>query len=208
MPKATKFIIVIQAKGGVGKTTVTHALASAISDNGGAVAVVDQDTQESSLQWAGAAEHHGRPLPYPVYRPEEFIKLKERPAYVIIDAPGNNLGALKALVPQADVILMPTLPGPLEADSLARTIAVMQGDDVAFKDGAEVGVICVKWRRAGTGNDTAVCLDTQARIEEMGLPILAKLYDKSDYQKRFGRVMPFHLYHPLKDVLDTLGVRA
>lgn len=200
--------MVIQSKGGVGKTTVTHALAAALHGYGRGVAVVDQDTQESSLQWAGAAEAHGRPLPYPVFSPKEFMNLAQRPEYVIIDTPGNNIGALKALVPQADVILMPTLPGPLEADSLARTIAVMQGDDVTFKDGAEVGVICVKWRKAGTGNDTAVCLDTQARIEEMGLPILAKLYDKSDYQKRFGRLMPFHLYHPLQEVLDTLGARA
>ncbi len=60
-------IAVTLPKGGVGKTTIAHALAAAAAALELSVVILDRDSQGSSYSWASRADEAGAPLPYPVF---------------------------------------------------------------------------------------------------------------------------------------------
>lgn len=59
-PPLGKSISVANAKGGVGKTTVSLTLAGALASAGQRVQLVDLDPQGGAMTWAGIAEKKGR----------------------------------------------------------------------------------------------------------------------------------------------------
>lgn len=173
MTGRTKIIAVINAKGGVGKTTLSTHLAVCAERLGLVTAILDLDPQPSSTLWA---DHREAASPAVVAaqaaRLPLFIKQAraQEADLIILDTPPKADGTAVDAAAQADVILIPTQPKPIDLDALPQTIqlarasgkpfsvvlnnAPMQGQEVAdataalIKAGIEVAPVVLHSRKA------------------------------------------------------------
>jgi chromosome partitioning protein len=168
-----KVLAVINAKGGVGKTTVSTHLAVAAERMGLVAAILDLDPQPSSTMWA---DHRQGVSPAVVAaqaaRLPIFIKqARDQDAdLIILDTPPRADGIAAEAVARADAILIPTPPRPIDLDALPQTIQlarasgkpffvvlnnapvqgreVMDATDALTKAGIEVAPIVLFFRKA------------------------------------------------------------
>lgn len=113
-------ILLLNAKGGCGKTTLATNLASNYALRSNRVVIADFDPQRSSLEWL-AARPADRPTIMGFAGGREAIHATERPDYLIIDAPaGVRDRPLTQLVRAADTIVVPVLPSPIDIRAAAR----------------------------------------------------------------------------------------
>ncbi len=107
-------IILLNAKGGSGKTTLATNIAAYYAAQGKSVVLADFDPQGSSLDWLRA-----RPEDRPSIRGESAwqstLQVQPDTDYVVIDAPSGCHGTrLVALLRHAQTAIIPVLPSPLD----------------------------------------------------------------------------------------------
>lgn len=119
-------IAMVNAKGGVGKTTSTILLGCAIAARGKSVEVWDSDPQGSATEWALDAAENGEALPFPVSTVNKInlVRGEGHSDVVIIDTPPGNAGVIQAAIDRADVIIIPTIPSPLDMKRVWSTLDV------------------------------------------------------------------------------------
>lgn len=104
-----KRIVVTNTKGGVGKTTASFFLATALSRYG-SVELWDIDPQGSATEWSYSVEDAGLELPFMV-RPLTFAQVKRAKHsadFTVVDtAPGDPRG-IDQVLQKADVAVIPT----------------------------------------------------------------------------------------------------
>ncbi len=118
-------IMVLNAKGGSGKSTIATNLASYYANEGNKVLLVDYDPQHSSLDWL-AERPVGRPGISGLDGSAGAVRTPRNIDYVIYDTPAAVRGKeLAALIRRAQSIIIPILPSPIDmraATGFIRTI--------------------------------------------------------------------------------------
>ena len=124
-------IIVLNPKGGSGKTTLAFNLAGYIAATGHKVALVDMDRQGSSTRWlqnrpSEFPQIHGISAIYPalVASGDRSIVVPEDIDYAVVDAPaGLPSHQLIDYTCGAHAILVPVLPSDLDIHAASRLIS-------------------------------------------------------------------------------------
>ncbi len=107
-------ILVMNSKGGCGKTTLATNLAGYYAARGKSVTLVDYDPQESSIDWLDARGSDRAPI-VGIAASRDAVRIPKNTDYVIMDSPAAVHGRpLAELVRKADIILMPVLPSPID----------------------------------------------------------------------------------------------
>jgi chromosome partitioning protein len=123
--------LVINAKGGVGKTTITTNLASFFASRNVPTTIADFDPQSSSLNWIGHRSGelfkiHGADLATRVGTTSLQIARRQIPRetqQLIIDAPaGPSRLMLQDLLARAQSILIPVAPSAIDIHATANFI--------------------------------------------------------------------------------------
>lgn len=125
-----KVISVVAQKGGVGKSTLSTQLSALAVQQGFKVALVDLDTQGSSLKWSG---RRGETANLIVVRTDEkrlaeLIKKAKKGGFdlIFIDTdPRSNKISLEA-AKQSHFSLLPTEPYVSELDALDSTLEIVR----------------------------------------------------------------------------------
>ncbi len=115
-------ILVLNSKGGCGKTTIATNLAAHYAKQGRQVVLADFDRQRSSLAWLEARSPQ-RPRIAGAAGFEAGFRMPRGAEYIIMDAPAAVHGSdLTALVRRAQTIIIPVLPSATDIRAAARFV--------------------------------------------------------------------------------------
>ena len=115
-------IMLLNSKGGCGKSTLATNLAAYYASQNKSVALADFDPQGSSMEWL-AARPEGRPPIYGISGWRDVVRPPRQTEYMILDVPAGCRGPqLTALVRRAQTLIIPVLPSPTDIRAAARFI--------------------------------------------------------------------------------------
>jgi len=180
-------IALTSLKGGVGKTTITMHLATAVAQAGLAVVVLDADEEVSAVRWQQHADAEGIRLPFEVVAAERNSLMRQARDFarsgrtVIIDTPPNNREVLKSAATVADVVLVPVLPTGLDVDRLATTLELLADLEAALEKFNYAIVLNRFDARKGMAHEANEALNAHPRLETV-------IKSLSAYEKVFGQV--------------------
>ena len=178
-----RHIMVMNSKGGCGKSTLATSLAGLYASEGFATALVDFDPQRSSLDWLAI-----RPEDYPqitgIAGYEDGLRSVPRTAdYVIIDAPARtHAKELNELVRRAETIIVPVLPSPID----------MKASEVFIRELLNVGKVARKQARIAVvanrvREHTLIFEELDATLKGLDVPYLGHLREAQNYIRAYQR---------------------
>ena len=199
----TRSILVVNSKGGCGKTTVAVNLAGYYTMRGKKVALVDYDPQESSIEWLAMRGSDRAPITG-IAASREPVRIPKDTDYVIMDSPaGIHDRPLADLVLKADTILMPILPSPV--DVRAATHFLSEINKLRKVVNADVRFATVANRvRENTlaAHDLNEYLDTLKLPNGKKLPVLASLRASQNYIRAAEKGLSIFEFAPVKTLPD------
>ena len=176
----TNTTLVINPKGGSGKTTVTTNLASYFAAQGLATAILDYDPQGSSLNWLklrdaqaprihganGAPARPGRLRSLDMHVPPATRQL-------VIDAPAGASGLLlQELLARTDCIVIPVAPSAIDIHATANFIRDLLLAGRIRARNIRLGVVANRVRRS-----MPVYQPFERFLNSLNLPLLTRLSD-------------------------------
>lgn len=178
-------ILVINAKGGCGKTTIATNLASYYARQGRGTVLIDHDPQGSSMQWLSlrgteAKPIHGvsahRPVVSGVTR-SFLLRIPDGAERVVLDAPAGVQGhQLIELMREIDAILIPVLPSPIDIHAASRFIQDLLLVAKVRARNIRVGVVANRVRE-----NTKVYQSLEKFLNSLNIPFVARLRDTQNY---------------------------
>jgi len=134
-------ILVVNSKGGCGKTTIATNLATAYAAGGFSVALADADTQKSSLNW-GQRRAEDKTAIRILDWTKKVSKIPKGVDRLVIDAPaGLSVDRFKTLLRMADAVLLPVLPSAFDKVATKAFIKRIEAVKSIRKNRKPVGVI-------------------------------------------------------------------
>jgi len=129
-------ILVAHQKGGAGKTTLAAHLAVALFDRTAKVAVVDSDPQQSLADWhRRRSELSPRLDDIELHQVSEWRaatemrRLRQGFDYVVVDSPPHRELSAKAGLRNADLVLVPVQPSPMDLWATDSVLALTKREN-------------------------------------------------------------------------------
>ncbi|MFT5218904.1 MAG: chromosome partitioning protein [Planctomycetota bacterium] len=128
-------IMVLNSKGGSGKSTIATNIASHYAAQGKKVLLIDCDPQASSLEWLSARPNGRKPITG-IDGSTGSFRLPRNVDYVVYDTPAAVHGKdLTALLRRAQSIIIPVLPSPIDMRAATPFIkTVLDSGRIARKE--------------------------------------------------------------------------
>ena len=173
-----KSIMVINSKGGSGKTTIAVNLAAYCAQKGYEIHLVDLDPQGSSTQWLKE-----RPLNKPKIKGSaKFNKplKKNKNTVVVYDVPAAVYGSrLDTYIKKADMIVVPVMPSPIDMKAADDFLLSLRSMGPVIRNKIKVGLVA---NRARANTNIFLELDTYL-VKEKGLKYVTAFRDNTNYIK-------------------------
>jgi len=177
-------IVVLNPKGGSGKTTIAINLASYLASRGHSPLLMDYDPQGSSLRWVKKR----KPVQAPVNVIAAFekdnrttrafqLRPPEGTSHVIVDTPAALTAAqLPDMVRDAAKIIVPVLPSDIDIHTCSRCIRDLLLVAKIRREDDRIGVIANRVRK-----NTLIYQSLIRFLHTLGIPIVATLRDSQNY---------------------------
>lgn len=196
-------ILVVNSKGGCGKTTVATNLAGYYAVRGKSVTLVDYDPQQSSIEWLENRGPERAPI-NGIAGFRESVRIPQGTDFVIIDSPAGIQGRqLADLVRRADSILMPILPSPLDVRAAEHFLSEV--NKIRKVVNADVRFATVANRvkeNTLAAHDLSDYLDALKLPSGRKLPVLASLRASQNYIRAAEKGLSIFEFAPVKTLPD------
>ncbi|NOX70154.1 MAG: ParA family protein [Gammaproteobacteria bacterium] len=178
-----RHIMVLNAKGGCGKSTLATNIASYFANEGYGVALADYDPQQSGLDWIERRPDN-RPEIVGLAGYKEGLKRAPRSVdFVIIDAPARSHGAeLQNLVKHAETIIVPVLPSTIDMQAATRFITELKAVGKIERKQAKIGVVANRVREY-----TLIFEELDEYLTSAKVPYIAALREAQNYVRAYSR---------------------
>jgi chromosome partitioning protein len=177
-------IVVLNPKGGSGKTTVSTNIAARYASIGARPMLVDMDPQGSSLRWISH-----RPKDYPTIdciegsKPSALVtrswQMRPKPgcSVVVVDTPAAiEARRLPEITRGADSILVPVMPSDIDMHATAKCIADLLLVAKIRRSDNRIGIIANRVK-----TNTRISQSLLRFLETLNIPLLATLRDTQNY---------------------------
>jgi chromosome partitioning protein len=139
-------IMVLNSKGGSGKSTIATNLASYYASQGKKVVLADCDPQASSLEWL-EARPPGRSTITGIAGANGSFRIPRSADYVIFDTPAAVHGtALAGLLRRAQSIIIPVMPSPMDMRAATPFIQHVLNNNRISRKEARVALVANRCR--------------------------------------------------------------
>jgi chromosome partitioning protein len=180
-----RHVMVMNSKGGCGKSTLATNVAAWFAGEGYKVAIADYDPQRTSLDWLAM-------------RPDDLPKITGVPAYdegvrgvardtevLVIDAPARTHGSeMNELVRRAETILVPVMPSPIDMKACAHFMGELLELGKVQREQARLAVVANRVRE-----NTLMFEELDTYLGKLKVPYLASLRQSTNYLRAFQRGM-------------------
>lgn len=179
-------ILVINSKGGSGKTTLTTNLAGYYASKKCRTAIMDYDPQGSSLHWLRARPVHLHNIHGANAAPAKGnVHLGSRQGWMpldtevlVIDAPAGASGLLlKELVRKSNYIVIPVAPSPIDIHATADFIKDLFLIGGARTANAKIAVVANRVR----SRSSAIYASLELFLNSLKMPFLTSISDSDIY---------------------------
>ncbi|MEJ2114482.1 MAG: AAA family ATPase [Gammaproteobacteria bacterium] len=190
--------MVINSKGGSGKSTVATNLASYFASQNKKVVMMDYDPQGSSMAWL-AARSSARP---PIEGIAAYKRYHKRPSrktdFVIHDVPAGTHGSnLSKMLNKAQTILIPVLPSPIDMRAVSDFIVELKKSAPVQRKRAKLALIANRSR-----DYTNIYWELDDYLSKQKIPFLTMLRDSQNYIKAAERGLGIFEMAPAATELD------
>ena len=177
-------IVVLNPKGGSGKTTIAINLASYLAAKGHAPVLMDFDPQGSSLRWVKKRKP-SQPQIHVIAAFEKDtrttrafqLRVPQTTTHVIVDTPAAlEAQQLPEMTRDADKVLVPVLPSDIDIHTCSRCIRDLLLVGKIRREDDRIGVIANRVRR-----NTLTYQSLIRFLHSLGIPIVATIRDSQNY---------------------------
>jgi len=180
-----RHVMVMNAKGGCGKSTLATNIAGYFAQEGAKVALADYDPQRTGLDWLEV-------------RPEELPKITGVAAFddglrsvprdtevLVIDAPARTHGAeMNELVRRAETIIVPVLASPIDMKAAAHFMGELLELGRVQREQARLAVVANRVRE-----NTLIFEELDKYLNKVKVPYLTALRQSTNYLRAYQRGM-------------------
>lgn len=200
-----RHILVINPKGGSGKSTVATNLAAHYSHKVDNVALVDFDPQASSMEWLGRRSDRYPAIEGLAGFEHGMRGINRATDVVIIDAPARTHSSeLTDLVNRAETIIIPVQPSPIDMDATSKFLEEISGYKKVINKQVKIALVANRFR-----DNTLVWDQLDAYLEKQKPPYVAAFREAQNYIRAYTRgiginELPEYLAWPDQQQWETL----
>jgi chromosome partitioning protein len=188
-------ILVLNPKGGSGKTTIATNLASYYASQGDRPLLLDNDNQGSSTRWLKKRKPeqafiHGIAAFERNSRMTRAWQMRIPPeaTHVIVDTPAAVLPQdLPEMTRSADAIVIPVLPSDIDIHAFSKCIADLLLIAKVRRDENRLGVIANRVKR-----NTIIFQSLMRFLDTLRIPVVATLRDSQNYVRAAEQGLGLH----------------
>lgn len=171
-------IMLMNAKGGCGKTTLATNIASGYADDGYKVVLADYDPQRSSLDWLEARREHAEvpeirgidPLSGP-------LRVSSNTDLLVIDAPAGTHGRdMNLLLKRVQTVILPVMPSAIDMRAARRFLEELYLNGRISDKKTRIAIVANRVRE-----NTRIYQELEQFLGHLKLPFIGHLRESQSY---------------------------
>jgi chromosome partitioning protein len=176
-------ILVLNSKGGSGKSTIATSIAAFYAEKKERVALVDYDRQASSLDWLARRPANRPAITGVAGFDDGFREVPRNTDVAVIDAPAGCHGKqLTELVRHAETVVVPVLPSTIDITASTKFIDELR--DVGKVERKEVKLAVVGNR---VRDVTLIAQELDDYLGTLKMPYVTKFREAQNYVRAYTR---------------------
>ncbi|MET0070948.1 MAG: AAA family ATPase [Candidatus Thiodiazotropha sp.] len=194
-------IMLMNAKGGCGKTTIATNLATWYADEGKKVALADFDTQQSTMDWLDARkDYEGIPEIQAINAVTEPVRPRSGTDLLIMDAPAGVHGkAINKMLLRVDTLILPVLPSPIDMRACSRFLDELLASGRVSKHQTRIGLVANRARE-----QTRIYHDLETYLGHLKIPFITHLRESQNYIRSAERGLAIFELAPSQVYQDVI----
>ena len=183
-----RHILVLNSKGGCGKSTIATSLAAYYAMRDERVTLVDYDRQASSLDWLQRRPENRPPITGVAGFNDGFRPVPRNTEVVVIDAPAGCHGReLTEPVRHAETIVVPVLPSTIDIVASGKFIDALQEVGKVERREVKLAVVGNRVREV-----TLIAQELDEYLGKLKMPYVTKLREAQNYVRAYTRGLGIH----------------
>jgi chromosome partitioning protein len=180
-----RHVMVLNAKGGCGKSTLATNVAVFFAQAGRQVCIADYDPQRSSLDWLEQRPADLAPISGVPAFEDGLRNVSRATEILVIDAPARVYGTeLNELVRRAETILIPVLASSIDIRACAHFMTELLEIGKVSRRQARLALIANRVRE-----HTLIFEELDQYLAKLKVPYLGSLREAQNYVRAYARGM-------------------
>ncbi len=196
-------ILILNPKGGCGKTTLATNLSGYYAARGKSVLLADFDPQASSMDWL-AVRPESSPEIKGVRAYEETFRTGSDTDVLIMDAPAGISGKpLGDLLRRTETVVMPIMPSPMDVRAATRFIETLKSLKKVINSKVKLVTVANRVRdNTLAGNDLTDYLSKQKLPDGKKFPFISVLRGSHNYLRSAEKGLSIFEFAPYATSVD------